>query len=159
MLGDAIGRVLEAAGASVAREFYINDLGNQMDLFGASLEASALGKPIPEDGYQGAYIADLAAEIVRRQPDIVDLPEGERLGASSARRATTLQLEEQQDQLDGFDVHFDVWFSRARPACRRVAARSSRRAAQRLTDIGQHSTRPTARCGCAPRTSATTRTG
>ena len=110
VLGDAIGRVLEAAGASVAREFYINDLGNQMNLFGASLEASALGKPIPEDGYQGAYIADLAAEIVRRQPDIVDLPEGERL-AAFREAGYALQLKEQQDQLDGFNTHFDVWFS------------------------------------------------
>ncbi|HSF36327.1 MAG TPA: arginine--tRNA ligase [Nocardioides sp.] len=110
VLGDAIGRVLEAAGASVAREFYINDRGNQMDLFGASLEASALGNPIPEDGYQGAYIADLAAEIVRRQPDIVDLPEGERL-AAFREAGYALQLKEQQDQLDGFNTHFDVWFS------------------------------------------------
>ena len=110
VLGDAIGRVLEAAGASVAREFYINDRGNQMNLFGASLEASALGNPIPEDGYQGAYIADLAAEIVRRQPDIVDLPEGERL-AAFREAGYALQLQEQQDQLDGFNTHFDVWFS------------------------------------------------
>ena len=110
VLGDAIGRVLEAAGASVAREFYINDRGNQMNLFGASLEASALGNPIPEDGYQGAYIADLAAEIVRRQPDIVDLPEGERL-AAFREAGYALQLKEQQDQLDGFNTHFDVWFS------------------------------------------------
>jgi len=110
VLGDAIGRVLEAAGASVAREFYINDRGNQMNLFGASLEASALGNPIPEDGYQGAYIADLAAKIVGRQPDIVDLPEGERL-AAFREAGYALQLQEQQDQLDGFNTHFDVWFS------------------------------------------------
>ena len=110
VLGDAIGRVLEAAGAAVAREFYINDRGNQMNLFGASLEASALGNPIPEDGYQGAYIADLATEIVRRQPDIVDLPEGERLEAFR-EAGYALQLKEQQDQLDGFNTHFDVWFS------------------------------------------------
>jgi len=110
VLGDAIGRVLEAAGASVAREFYINDRGNQMNLFGASLEASALGNPIPEDGYQGAYIADLAAEIVGRQPDIVDLAEGERL-AAFREAGYALQLQEQQDQLDGFNTHFDVWFS------------------------------------------------
>ena len=110
VLGDAIGRVLEAAGAAVAREFYINDRGNQMNLFGASLEASALGNPIPEDGYQGAYIADLATEIVRRQPDIVDLPKGERLEAFR-EAGYALQLKEQQDQLDGFNTHFDVWFS------------------------------------------------
>ncbi|QBX56493.1 arginine--tRNA ligase [Nocardioides seonyuensis] len=110
VLGDAIGRVLAAAGAEVTREFYINDRGNQMDLFGASLEASALGRPIPEDGYQGGYIADLAAAIVSADPGIVDLPEGERLRAFR-EAGYALQLKEQQDQLDGFNTHFDVWFS------------------------------------------------
>ena len=110
VLGDAIARVLQAAGAEVAREFYINDRGNQMDLFGASLEAAALGRPIPADGYQGAYIADLAAAIVAEQPGIVDLPEGERLPAFR-EAGYALQLKEQQDQLDGFNTHFDVWFS------------------------------------------------
>lgn len=110
VLGDAIGRVLQAAGATVAREFYINDRGNQMDLFGASLEAAALGRPIPEDGYQGGYIADLAAAIVADRPGIVDLPEGERL-AAFREAGYALQLKEQQDQLDAFNTHFDVWFS------------------------------------------------
>ncbi len=110
VLGDAIARVLQAAGADVAREFYINDRGNQMDLFGASLEAAALGRPIPADGYQGAYIADLAAAIVAEHPGIVDLPEDERLPAFR-EAGYALQLKEQQDQLDGFNTHFDVWFS------------------------------------------------
>jgi arginyl-tRNA synthetase len=110
VLGDAIARVLQAAGAQVAREFYINDRGNQMDLFGASLEASALGRPIPEDGYQGGYIADLAAAIVAEQPGILELPEGERLRAFR-EAGYALQLTEQQHQLDGFNTHFDVWFS------------------------------------------------
>ena len=110
VLGDAIARVLQAAGAEVAREFYINDRGNQMDLFGASLEAAALGRPIPADGYQGAYIADLAAAIVAEHPGIVDLPEDERLPAFR-EAGYALQLKEQQDQLDGFNTHFDVWFS------------------------------------------------
>ncbi|QSR30364.1 arginine--tRNA ligase [Nocardioides sp. S5] len=110
VLGDAIARVLQAAGAEVAREFYINDRGNQMDLFGASLEAAALGRPIPADGYQGAYVADLAAAIVAEQPGIIDLPEDERLPAFR-EAGYALQLKEQQDQLDGFNTHFDVWFS------------------------------------------------
>mgnify|MGYP002654439843 FL=1 len=59
-VGDSLGRVLSAAGAQVSREFYVNDRGNQMDLFGASLRAAALGKPRPEDGYHGEYIEDLA---------------------------------------------------------------------------------------------------
>jgi arginyl-tRNA synthetase len=110
VLGDAIGRVLAVAGAEVTREFYINDRGNQMDLFGASLEAAALGKPIPDDGYQGAYIADLAARIVAEQPDLLDLPDDERLVAFR-EAGYAAQLREQQTQLDSFNTHFDVWFS------------------------------------------------
>ena len=110
VLGDAIGRVLQAAGAEVTREFYINDRGNQMDLFGASIEAAALGKPIPEDGYQGEYIADLAARIVADRPEIVELPADERLVAFR-EAGYAVQLKDQQDQLDAFNTHFDVWFS------------------------------------------------
>jgi arginyl-tRNA synthetase len=110
VLGDAIARVLQAAGAEVTREFYINDRGNQMDLFGASIEAAALGRPIPEDGYQGAYVADLADRIVADRPEIVDLPADERRVAFR-EAGYALQLKEQQDQLDAFNTHFDVWFS------------------------------------------------
>ena len=63
-VGDALGRVLSAAGAKVTREFYINDRGNQMELFGQSVEAAALGLPIPEDGYQGAYISEREIEAI-----------------------------------------------------------------------------------------------
>ena len=110
VLGDAIARVLQAAGAEVTREFYINDRGNQMDLFGASIEAAALGRPIPEDGYQGEYIADLAARIVADQPEILDLPADERLVAFR-EAGYAVQLKDQQSQLESFNTHFDVWFS------------------------------------------------
>lgn len=110
VVGDAIARVLEAGGATVTREFYINDRGNQMNLFGASIEAAALGRPTPEDGYHGAYIADLAAEIVAADPGIVDLPEEERLVAFR-ERGYELQLRQQQEQLARFNTRFDVWFS------------------------------------------------
>jgi len=109
-VGDSLGRVLSAAGAEVTREFYINDRGNQMDLFGASVEAAALGNPIPEDGYQGAYIADLAKEVVASDPSITSLPEGQRHPAFR-EAAYALQLKDQQRVLDTFGTHFDVWFS------------------------------------------------
>ena len=109
-VGDSLGRVLSAAGADVKREFYINDRGNQMDLFGASVEAAALGNPIPEDGYQGAYIADLAKEVVASNGSITTLPEGERHPAFR-EAAYALQLKDQQRVLDTFGTHFDVWFS------------------------------------------------
>jgi arginyl-tRNA synthetase len=109
-VGDSLGRVLSAAGADVKREFYINDRGNQMDLFGASVEAAALGNPIPDDGYQGAYIAQLAKEVVASNPSITSLPEGQRHPAFR-EAAYALQLKDQQRVLDTFGTHFDVWFS------------------------------------------------
>ena len=110
VVGDALARVLEAAGADVAREFYINDRGTQMDLFGASIEATALGQPVPEDGYHGGYIADLAARVVAENPGILELTGDERTTAFR-EAGYAVQLKEQQDQLDAFNTHFDVWFS------------------------------------------------
>ena len=109
-VGDSLGRVLSAAGAEVTREFYINDRGNQMELFGASVEAAALGNPIPEDGYKGEYIADLAKEVVANNPAIISLPEGARHPAFR-EAAYALQLKDQQRVLDVFGTHFDIWFS------------------------------------------------
>ena len=110
VVGDAIARVLEAAGAAVTREFYINDRGRQMDLFGASIEARAVGQAVPEDGYQGAYVQDLADTIVADDPGILAL-EGDARTVAFREAGYALQLREQQDQLDGFQTHFDVWMS------------------------------------------------
>lgn len=109
-VGDALGRVLSAAGAEVVREFYINDRGNQMDIFGQSVQAAALGQPIPEDGYQGEYIADLAKEVLAENPEIIKL-EGEPRFVAFRESAYKLQLKDQQRVLDTFNTHFDVWFS------------------------------------------------
>jgi arginyl-tRNA synthetase len=109
-VGDALGRVLTAAGADVTREFYINDRGNQMDLFGQSVQAAALGQPIPEDGYQGDYILDLAKEVLVQNPEITKLEAEPRLVAFR-EAAYKLQLKDQQRVLDTFNTHFDVWFS------------------------------------------------
>jgi arginyl-tRNA synthetase len=109
-VGDALGRVLTAAGAKVTREFYINDRGNQMDLFGKSVEAAALGQPIPEDGYQGGYINDLADVVVAENPGIKDVAADVRY-ESFREAAYKVQLAQQQGVLDTFNTHFDVWFS------------------------------------------------
>jgi arginyl-tRNA synthetase len=109
-VGDALGRVLSAADASVTREFYINDRGNQMDLFGASVRAAALGWAIPENGYQGAYINDLAQMILSDDPSILSLSEDEQI-VEFRERAYRAQLSQQQQVLDDFGTHFDVWFS------------------------------------------------
>ena len=110
ILGDAIGRVLEAAGADVTREFYINDRGNQMNLFGASIQAAALGEETPENGYHGGYITELAEQILAEQPEIVDLPTDERVIAFR-EAGYALQLAEQQAALARIQTRFDVWFS------------------------------------------------
>ena len=109
-VGDALGRVLAAAGAQVTREFYINDRGNQMDLFGQSVEAVALGQPIPENGYQGDYIKDLAKEVVMENAGIKELSSANRTDAFR-EAAYKVQLKDQQRVLDSFNTHFDVWFS------------------------------------------------
>ena len=109
-VGDALGRVLSAAGAKVAREFYINDRGVQMDKFGASLQAVALEQPRPEDGYHGAYIAELTAEVIAKSPTIMELSGEEQL-AAFRDLGYELQLAQQKAVLDKFGTHFDVWFS------------------------------------------------
>ena len=109
-VGDAIARVLEASGAEVAREFYVNDRGVQMDKFGASIMAVANQQPVPEDGYHGEYIKDLAQRILAEQPTITTLPADEQLVAFR-EAGYQLQLAQQQSVLDNFNTHFDVWFS------------------------------------------------
>mgnify|MGYP000491089252 FL=1 len=103
-VGDALGRVLKAAGAKVTQEFYINDRGRQMDLFGQSVQAAALGNPIPEDGYQGDYIKDLATVVVAQNPGISS-------SEDFREAAYKVQLAEQQSVLETFHTKFDVWFS------------------------------------------------
>jgi arginyl-tRNA synthetase len=109
-VGDAIARVLEAAGAEVAREFYINDRGVQMDKFGMSLEARATGTEPPEGGYQGGYVDDLAQQIVAADPSILDLV-GDARWEAFREAGYQLQLQQQKDVLDHFNTHFDVWYS------------------------------------------------
>ncbi|WP_245723639.1 arginine--tRNA ligase [Paramicrobacterium humi] len=109
-LGDSIRRVLAASGAEVASEFYINDAGNQMDTFGRSVLAAAKGEPTPEGGYPGAYIADLAAAVLEREPKLLELAEDD--AVHTAREiAYELQLTEIKESLARFNVVFDVWFS------------------------------------------------
>jgi arginyl-tRNA synthetase len=109
-VGDALGRLLAAQGAEVTREYYINDAGAQIDRFAESLLAAAEGRPTPEDGYAGAYITDIAAEILRREPEVLSLPDEERF-ATFKRLGVELMLEEIKQSLSDFGTHFDVWFS------------------------------------------------
>lgn len=107
-LGDSMGRLLEASGAVVAREYYINDAGAQMDRFGQSVLAAMTGAEAPEDGYKGAYIDELGTKVLAHHPRILD--EVDPL-AAVRDAAYELQLAEIQESLAKFNVRFDVWFS------------------------------------------------
>ena len=109
-VGDALARVLAAAGADVTTEFYINDRGVQMDKFGISVMAAASGEAVPEDGYHGGYILDLAAQINREHPEFRQLPAEEQMVAFR-EEAYALQWQQQKDVLELFRTHFDVWYS------------------------------------------------
>ena len=67
-MGDALARLLQASGAKVTREYYFNDHGAQIDRFAASLLAAAKGEPVPEDGYGGDYIREIAQRVLEQVP-------------------------------------------------------------------------------------------
>jgi arginyl-tRNA synthetase len=100
--GDALARLLALAGHEVSREYYFNDAGSQVDRLGVSVRARARHEPVPEDGYQGDYVADLAAQIPdASQADPVEL----------GRRAAGLLMERIRETLQAYRVEFDTWFS------------------------------------------------
>lgn len=109
-LGDAIARVLRASGAEVAAEYYINDAGNQMNKFAESVLAAIHGRPTPEGGYPGAYIADLGREVLAAHPDIRSLTDAAALPVVR-HTAYEAQMEDIRKTLHEFGVHFDVYFS------------------------------------------------
>jgi arginyl-tRNA synthetase len=112
-LGDSLHRILEAAGAEVTAEHYVNDFGSQMAKFGASLFAVAHGQPVPADGYHGDYVADVAKAVLAERPDLLDLPEDEAV-AVCAGLGEELMLRSVRESLQRFRVEFDVWFSERR---------------------------------------------
>jgi arginyl-tRNA synthetase len=109
-VGDAVGRLLETSGADVSREYYVNDAGAQIERFGRSLHAAALGRPVPDDGYQGDYVETVAAQVVADVPGLLDLPEGEQV-AVFADRGTAAMVTDIRSTLEGFGVHYDTFFS------------------------------------------------
>jgi len=109
-VGDALGRLLTASGAEVTREFYVNDAGAQISRFAASLYAAAIGAPMPPDGYVGAYIADIAAQVLALCPE-VDLGDPAEAVEVFRRQGVPLMLEDIKTALAGFGVVFDVYFS------------------------------------------------
>jgi arginyl-tRNA synthetase len=108
-VGDALGRVLSARGAKVTREYYFNDAGAQIDRFVASLVAASQSKPAPENGYAGAYIDDIAAQVVAVVPGAPDMPLVER-DEVFRRVGVNLMFDEIKRALHSFGTDFDVWF-------------------------------------------------
>ena len=108
-VGDSLGRVLEASGAEVTREYYFNDHGGQIDRFSRSLVAAAKGEPTPEDGYGGAYIQDIAQAVVEKNPSAL---EGSNEEVQEAFRADGVEMMFAQikQSLHEFGVDFDVYF-------------------------------------------------
>ena len=111
-LGDALRRLLAASGAVVTAEYYVNDAGVQMDTFATSVLARAKGQEVPEGGYPGEYVVEIAQQVLVQRPDLLDLPEAEALQISKDLGYQG-QLAEIREVLASFDVHFDVWFSEA----------------------------------------------
>lgn len=106
-VGDALGRILAFSGGEVTREYYFNDAGGQIERFVRSLVAAATGAPPPEDGYQGAYVEDIAAEVLRQEPGVLDLPQRDEV---FRRVGVGLMFDAIKRSLHEFGTDFDVWF-------------------------------------------------
>lgn len=107
--GDSLGRLLEAQGAKVTREYYFNDHGAQIDRFARSLEAAAAGAPTPEDGYAGEYIVEIAGAILSERPDVMTLSDAERREVFRALGVNRMFAHIKRT-LHEFGTDFDVYF-------------------------------------------------
>ncbi|CRK50061.1 Arginine--tRNA ligase [Rhodococcus sp. RD6.2] len=108
-VGDALGRILAAQGADVTREYYFNDHGAQIDRFARSLIAAAKNEPTPEDGYAGAYIVDIAAEVLRQRPDALELAADEQQETFRSV-GVAMMFDHIKRTLHEFGTDFDVYF-------------------------------------------------
>jgi arginyl-tRNA synthetase len=107
-VGDALGRLLSTQGADVVREYYFNDHGAQIDRFASSLVAAAKGEPAPADGYAGAYIGDIAAQVLQKAPDALSLPDSEML-ETFREIGVDLMFAHIKESLHEFGTDFDVY--------------------------------------------------
>lgn len=109
-VGDSLARILQSQGAEVTREYYFNDHGAQIDRFARSLMAAAKGEETPEDGYAGAYIDQIAKQVLDGTAiDVLNIPADQ---AQEAFRAEGVELmfQEIRQSLHDFGVDFDVYF-------------------------------------------------
>lgn len=116
-VGDAISEVLKATGFDVRREFYINDAGRQMELLGLSVyrkyeELFGIKKEMPEDGYYGEYIKEIAGEIKdKREDELLGEAREEEALSYCREYAKSRLLDEIKKDLDDLGVTFDNWYS------------------------------------------------
>ena len=108
-VGDSLGRILAACGADVTREYYFNDHGRQIDRFTNSLIAAAKGQPVPEDGYGGDYITEIAANIVAQEPGVLQQSEPD-MRETFRALGVELMFDHIKATLHEFGVDFDVYF-------------------------------------------------
>ncbi|MDZ7317033.1 MAG: arginine--tRNA ligase [candidate division KSB1 bacterium] len=114
-VGDVLTNLLNACGYDAKREYYVNDAGRQIELLGASLAArylTELGHPttIPEEGYHGEYLRDLARLIIQQEGDAYLSLNTEERNRLFSRKALSYMLERHQRSMTAFGVHFDRWF-------------------------------------------------
>ena len=108
-VGDSLGRVLEASGAEVTREYYFNDHGGQIDRFARSLVAAAKGEPTPEDGYGGEYIKEIAGAVVDKHADALHGSD-EEVQETFRAAGVEMMFAQIKQSLHEFGVDFDVFF-------------------------------------------------
>lgn len=123
--GDALARVLEFAGHDVVREYYFNDAGTQIEKLGESIRARARGEEVPEGGYEGDYVRELAAEI----PGAADIDAHELAGIG-----VELMFARIKATLHDYRVDYDVFFNEA--AVHEGSPSAVERAIERLTEEG-----------------------
>ncbi|NLU31004.1 MAG: arginine--tRNA ligase [Clostridiaceae bacterium] len=117
-LGDCIASILMKAGYDVTREFYINDTGNQIEKFGASLEARYLQQllgedkvPFPEDGYHGEDIIEHARAYISQYGDALLNETPEKRREKLVQYALPINIERIRKMLSSYGIEYDVWFS------------------------------------------------
>ncbi|MCX7444523.1 arginine--tRNA ligase [Corynebacterium sp. P7003] len=108
-VGDSLGRVLTACGATVTREYYFNDHGTQIDRFARSLVAAAKGEPTPEDGYGGAYIAEIADAVKKEVPGILE-QDPAAVQETFRAHGVEMMFAHIKSSLHEFGTDFDVFF-------------------------------------------------
>lgn len=114
-VGDTLCNILDAAGYDVTREYYINDAGNQITNLAKSIEArylQHLGQKaeMPADGYHGQDIKNIGADLAKKQPNLMDLSDDERL-KTFRQLGVDYEMAKLEQDLADFNIHFDNWFS------------------------------------------------